>query len=419
VDLAELGPGVQPVADLGTEHDTHGRVDRVTFAEAAGAQRHAGEADLLGPDAGEEPRPIRDDRFADRCAWEDPLGVLDDARIAALGGDHRAEPLQGGAAVDRFGRPCEGVVVRNVLGELQGARGEQQRELPEPAAAAPPEDIDRLGDVEGVAHGVAEGLRHVGDGGARPPTPAGGKRQARLRQFPRVLRRLHERSGSGLHVEEDQVGLDGELLRHHARGDQRHRRDRGRRVAQRVQCAVGRDQVRRLRSHRASHRLDLRPDLLRGEIRAQPGDRLELVEGPAGVPQASSGELGDGQSERRRHRREDQGDPVGYPAGRVLVDRGTVQARERDRVPGPDHRPGEREGLLGVQATEQRRHQERRGQRIRGPTPAVTLHEGPDLRVREFAAVALGRDDLSEILDRQRRPRGPLWDRMTSTFRRP
>ena len=118
---------------------------------------------------------------------------------------------------------------------------ERDRQLAESTPMHAPEHIDRLDDVERVADGVAEGLRHVGDGdpGLARPHPRARPRHASA-SASGVLGRLHERPRPRLHVEQDQVGLDGELLRHHARRDQRDRRHRRGGIAQRVQRSVGR-----------------------------------------------------------------------------------------------------------------------------------------------------------------------------------
>ncbi|MDQ4107584.1 MAG: hypothetical protein M3138_02100, partial [Actinomycetota bacterium] len=50
VDLSDGLPGLQPVTDLRTHHDTDGGVDGIVFPQAAGAQPDAREPDLLGPD---------------------------------------------------------------------------------------------------------------------------------------------------------------------------------------------------------------------------------------------------------------------------------------------------------------------------------------------------------------------------------
>ena len=143
------------------------------------------------------------------------------------------------------------------LERFERARREPDGELAEPTAIVSPQDPDCLGDLEGIPHRVAERLRHVRHSrrGRSPPAPS--KLEARAGEGLGVARRLHEGSGPGLHVEQDEVGLDGELLRHHAGRDQRDGGNRRGRVAQRVEGAVGRDESRRLCGDGAAHALDL------------------------------------------------------------------------------------------------------------------------------------------------------------------
>ncbi len=162
------------------------------------------------------------------------------------------------------------------------------------------------------------------------------------------------------------------------KGIGRHRR---RRVPEGVERAVRGHELRRLRRDRASHLPDLPPDLLRREIRAEAGDRLQLVQRPARVPEPAARELRDRESERGGDRARTPASRRPRPLRSSACPRPAV-ARDRrsvDRVPRFHHRPGEREGLLRVEPTQQTRHQERGRQRIRDLTPRVTLDEGPDL----------------------------------------
>ena len=77
----------------------------------------------------------------------------------------------------------------------------------------------------------------------------------------------HERALPHLDVEEDRVGARGELLRHHRGGDQAGRGHGARDVAQRVEQAVGRHEVGRLRCERAADARDLGDELLDAQRR--------------------------------------------------------------------------------------------------------------------------------------------------------
>ena len=84
---------------------------------------------------------------------------------------------------------------------------------------------------------------------------------------PRVLARLHERAVAGLHVEHEPADALGDLLAHDRRGDQRNALDGAGHVAQRVELAVGRRDLRRLADQRAADRRDRPPQLVERQAR--------------------------------------------------------------------------------------------------------------------------------------------------------
>ena len=85
-----------------------------------------------------------------------------------------------------------------------------------------------------------------------------------------------------------------------------------------------------------------------GQRGAPAGDRLELVEGAAGVPEPAAGELGHRHAARGDERCERQGDLVADAPGRVLVARGPRQAREVEPLARADHRVGPAGDLLAL-----------------------------------------------------------------------
>src|SRR5712691_6900649 len=76
----------------------------------------------------------------------------------------------------------------------------------------------------------------------------------------------HERATPEFHVEHYRVSPGGDLLRHHARGDQGNRRYGPGHVAQRIQGLVRRNHVRRLRRHRDSDLAHLFDEASRVEV---------------------------------------------------------------------------------------------------------------------------------------------------------
>ena len=274
-----------------------GRSDRPCGAGRLRGPRWPGRSPPPRPRRG--PRSGPRQRLTDRGDREHGRGVVRDAWVPALRLDHPPEAIQRIARRDRGGRLRERLRRGRPPRALQRPRREEQRGLAQAAARLPGEHATVSAMSRALPTASPSGCdMSVTAALAERPQPAASARHA-LRQRPRVLRGLHERPGSRLHVEEDQVRLDRELLRHHAGGDQRDRRDRRRRVAQRVERAVGRHEVRRLRRDRAPHLLHLPTDVLRREIRPQPGDRLELVERPARVPESTTRELRDREPERR------------------------------------------------------------------------------------------------------------------------
>src|SRR5215510_3334515 len=93
-----------------------------------------------------------------------------------------------------------------------------------------------------------------------------------------------------LHVENQRIEPLGELLAHDAGRDERDRWDSSRDIAQRVELAVGRDEVGR---SAADHAAYVAADLLEfrcAEVGAEAGDGLELVERTTGGAEAAAGD---------------------------------------------------------------------------------------------------------------------------------
>ena len=384
--------GLEPVADLAADHESHGGVDRVAFPDPARAERDARRADRLSIHAAERTGPVGLDRHDDGRRGQDRARVVHHARIAALRLDHATEALERLSAVQRVLGACHRLVVGGSLGGLQSFRREQDREVAQPPAERPAQELDRLDDVERVADRVAERLRHVRHRDVRGTAPSSGERQARPSQNLGVLGRLHERPRPGLHVEQDQIGVHRELLRHHARGDQRD--DGTVAVASRSAYSFPSAGTRFADWAATAHPTirTCRRDLVGRQVGPQPGDRLELVERPAGVTQSAARQLGDRHPERGRDRRERERHAVGHASGRVLVDRGAPQIAERHRVARVDHRPGERERLVVVESPQQARHEERRGERVGDVAGGVRPNERLDVaRSVERVPVALAR----------------------------
>ena len=217
----------------------------------------------------------------------------------------------------------------------------------------------------------------------------------RLRERPGLLDRLHERAVADLDVEDDRVGARGDLLRHDARRDQLDVVDGRGDVAQRVQPLVGRNEIAGLADDREPDVLDLRDELVFGELDAEARDRLELVERAAGVAEPAPAHLPERDAARGDDRPDRDRRLVPHAAGRVLVDdRSPERGVQVERVAAPHHRVGERERLRRREPAEEHRHAEG-GHLVVGHLVArVAEHELRDLVGVELAAVALALDQL-------------------------
>jgi hypothetical protein len=157
-----------------------------------------------------------------------------------------------------------------------------------------------------------------------------------------------------------------------------------------------------LRGHRASHVLHLLPDVLGRQIRPHAGDRLELVERAARVPEPTARELRDAEPQGRRERGEHERDPVGDTARGVLVHGRTIRSGEPKGLAGVHHGLREGERLLVVEPTDEARHEERGRESVGHVSSRVALDERTDVIRRERPAVPLRGDDLARIVHGRR-----------------
>ena len=253
----------------------------------------------------------------------------------------------------------------------------------------------RLADLDGVPDRPAERLLHVrqerDDLAARSPSEL----DHRLGELARVLERLHEGAAADLDVEHDRVRAGGDLLRHDARRDQRDAVHRPGHVAERVELLVGGDEVVRLPDDREPDVTHLLDELLLRELDAEAGDRLELVERAAGVPETPSAHLPERDAAGRDDRADDDRGLVADAAGRVLVDDHPSElAAEVERRAALDEGVRERERLVGGQAAEVDGHAERCQLVVGDLAARVAENELPDLGRGQAPAVTLALDQL-------------------------
>ncbi len=180
-----------------------------------------------------------------------------------------------------------------------------------------------------------------------------------------------------------------------AGGDQRDVVDRRGDVAEPVEQLVGRNEVRPLTDDREPDLADLVQELVHRQLDTKSGYRLELVQRPAGVPQAASAHLAERNSAGGHDGTDREGCLVPNAAGRMLVDDfASDRLPELDRFAAADHRVGERERLGSVQPAEVDGHTER-GHLVVGNLAArVREHELGDLVRSKLLAVALATNQL-------------------------
>ena len=129
----------------------------------------------------------------------------------------------------------------------------------------------------------------------------------------------------------------------------------------------------------------------------RPGDRLELVERPARVPETASGQLGDGQPDAGGERGEHQGDPVAHPAGGVLVHLRPGDAGQGQGGPRLDHGSGHLGGLRRRQPVEVRGHEERGGLVVGDLASRVAEDEPTEVVLVDRPPIPLGGDHVARV----------------------
>ena len=140
---------------------------------------------------------------------------------------------------------------------------------------------------------------------------------------------------------------------------------------------------------------DLVDELVARELDPETGDRLELVERPTGVAQATSAHLPERHTAGGHEGADDEGRFVPHTARRVLVRyRAADLGLQVDRVAASHHRVRERVRLASVQAAEIDGHAERRELVVGDLVTRVPEDEVGELRVGELPAVPLPLDEF-------------------------
>ena len=338
-------------------------------------------------------------------------------RVSALLVDHRAPAVHRAPVRQRglhvgVAHPRE---VEHVACELAG-------QLDDVGGAASSENLDGFLHLEGVADLSSQRHGHVGEQRARGDPRVASEVDHRAGKLARGVQVLHEGTRSDLDVQDEGSRALGDLLAHDGAGDERDRLDGRRDVAQGIKLLV---RGRQARTSRADDRTAAGPqlghDLIVAQLGAPPGDRLELVEGAARVPQASARELRDGHAEARDQRRQRQRNLVAHAArgvlvGRRLTDAGKIHARAR-----ADHRVRPAGNLAPVHAAQENRHGQGGHLLVLDDALRVGVDRPVDLVGGQHSPIALDADDVNGIKESHRLllslPTRPGWPGRRSTGR--
>ena len=209
-----------------------------------------------------------------------------------------------------------------------------------------PDVLQRLRNFhhfERIADGEAQRLVHVGDQRLHALVHAPSDAHHHLRQTARVDLLLHERAGAHLHVQHQRVDAGGHLARHDGGGHQagsirrwpwhRAARTSGRRPARSPR-------VQPMKASLCSFNCAMNSS--ERQIRAEPGNRFQLIERAAGEAQRAAPGHGHDDSRGRGQRRRDQAGLIADAAGRVLIDFDAGNAGQIERHSRSDHALGQR-----------------------------------------------------------------------------
>ena len=274
---------------------------------------------------------------------------------------------------------------------------EGDRELDDVIGAAAGKHLDRLAHLVGVADREPQRRFHAGEQCRGRDAGVGSERDHRLSELASTRLFAHEGAGAELHIEGQRARALCDLLRHDRRCDQRNRLDRARHVAQRVQPLVGRSEALARGADDTAEALELLHDLVVRQVGTPAGNRLELVEGSAGVTEAAARKLRHRDAERGNQRHERQRDLVADAARRVLVDGRLRQLREVHALTRPDHGLRHVEDLAALHAVQEDRHDQRCHLRIVDVLPRVGIDEPVDLLGAQGTAVSLRADDVDGV----------------------
>ena len=309
--------------------------------------------------------------------------------------------LHGRAAGDDVGHAGpRGGIVGGQAGHHQHLAGQRHGQLGDVGGPPPLQGLEALDDFQRVADGTTEWSFHRGQHGPRGQSNPPANLHHRTRQLTGLGGGLHERAPPDLDVEDQRIGTLGDLLAHDGGRDQRHALDRARDVAKRVELLVGWRQVRGLPHEHAPKVGQDRQALGRRHVDSEPGDRLQLVDRAAGMPERAAGALGDHRAAGGDDGHDDERDLVAHTARAVLADLHPRQRRQVHAVPRSHHGVGQPRGLVGIQPPEHDGHQQRGGLVLRDRAVRDATNQQVDLGPGQLSAVAFSQDEIDDPHER-------------------
>ncbi len=141
--------------------------------------------------------------------------------------------------------------------------------------------LDSFLDFQGIAHGIAQRLIHVGNHGGNLPAHALADLDHQARKLFGLRFRFHERTAPHFDIQHDGICTRCDFLAHDASCDQRHAGNGGGHVAQGVELAVGRGQIGALSRHHDAMFRQHCQELLGAETDTEAPDRFQLIDSPA------------------------------------------------------------------------------------------------------------------------------------------
>ena len=288
----EQGVAAADVSAHAVVHDdAHGGVDGVLLAQAACAEEAGGVAEQVGADGGDV-AVFRGGHGDVALGLGKQPGVLADARVAALGCDHRGE----------FGEAFAGgnlPVSMPMPAWMEGTRA-AFFSMCAPSVRA----TSRKGPAvrpasTSMASSTSRALpMYMPRGWSMSVMSAEKRRPLRLpiahhvlSQFAGLFRRVHDGAGAGLDVEHHHVAAGGKFFGEYGGDDQRQAVHRLGDVAQGVEHLVRRGERGALAGDGAADGADDGLEFVHPQIDAHAGDGFELVQRAAGEAQPAAGHL--------------------------------------------------------------------------------------------------------------------------------